>query len=57
VRRYENEVVLSTIEDDIGRVLFGTELDAMGLYGKPLARNSQLWTEDGACCSMAPCDA
>lgn len=45
-RRYENEVVLSTIEDSIGRVLFGTDLDAMGLYGKPMARNSQLWTED-----------
>jgi hypothetical protein len=47
VRRYENEVVLSTIEASIGRVLFGTELDAVGLYGKPMARNSQLWTEDG----------
>jgi hypothetical protein len=47
VRRYENEVVLSTIEDRIARVLFGTELDVMGLYGKPMARNSQLWTEDG----------
>jgi hypothetical protein len=46
VRRYENEVVLSTIEDRIGRVLFGTELDVMGLYGKPMARNSQVWTED-----------
>jgi hypothetical protein len=46
VRRYENEVVLSTIEHGIGRVLFGTELDAMGLYGKPMARNSQVWTED-----------
>jgi Peptidase family M28 len=46
VRRYEDEVVLSTIEDTIGRTLFGTQLDVMGLYGKPMARNSQLWTAD-----------
>jgi hypothetical protein len=46
VRRYENEVVLSTIEDTIGRILFGTQLDAMGLYGKPMAKNCQLWTAD-----------
>jgi hypothetical protein len=45
-RRYENELVLSTIEDRIARVLFGTQLDVMGLYGKPMARNTQLWTED-----------
>jgi len=45
-RRYENEVVLSTIENSIAQVLFGTKLDEMGLYGKPMARNSQLWTQD-----------
>jgi hypothetical protein len=44
--RYENEVILSTIEDTVGRTLFGTELDIMRLYGKPMARNSQLWTAD-----------
>ncbi len=44
VRRYEDEVVLSTIEDDLAKVLFGTSLDDMGLYGKPMARNCQLWT-------------
>jgi hypothetical protein len=45
-QRYENEVVLSTIEDTIGRILFNTELDILGLYGKPMARNSQVWTAD-----------
>ena len=46
VHRHENEVVLSTIEDNIGRILFSTQLDVMGLYGKPMARNCQLWTSD-----------
>jgi Peptidase family M28 len=46
VHRYENEVIVSTIEDTVGRVLFDTQLDVMGLYGKPMAKNSQLWTAD-----------
>ena len=46
VHRYENEAVVSTIEDTIARVLFSTELDVMGLYGKPMARNCQLWLSD-----------
>jgi hypothetical protein len=45
-RRYENELVLSTIEETIPRSLFGIQLDTMGLYGKPMAKNCQLWTED-----------
>lgn len=45
-QRYENEVVLSTIEDTMAKTLFGTELDMLGLYGKPMARNSQIWTSD-----------
>ena len=47
VHRHENEVIISTIEDTIGRVLFSTNLDVMGLYGKPMAKNCQLWTRDG----------
>jgi hypothetical protein len=46
IRRYEDELVVSTIEDSVGRTLFGTQLDVMGLYGKPMARNCQLWTAD-----------
>ena len=46
VHRYENEVIVSTIEDTVARVLFSTKLDVMGLYGKPMAKNSQLWTTD-----------
>jgi hypothetical protein len=46
VHRYENEAVVSTIEDTIARVLFSTDLDAMRLYNKPMAKNCQLWTKD-----------
>ena len=44
--RYENELVVSTIDDKIANVLFSTKLDAMGLYNKPMAKNCQLWTGD-----------
>jgi len=46
VHRFENEAVVNTIEDTIARVLFSTDLEVMGLYGKPMAKNSQLWTAD-----------
>ena len=46
ILRHEDEVVISTIEDTVARVLFSTQLDVMGLYGKPMAKNSQLWTLD-----------
>ena len=44
--RYENEIVVSTIEDKVANVLFSTKLEIMGLYGKPMAKNCQLWTRD-----------
>ena len=46
VHRYENEVIVSMIEDTVARVLFSTQLNVMGLYGKPMAKNSQIWTAD-----------
>ena len=46
VHRYENEAIVSTIDDTVARVLFSTELDVMKLYGKPMAKNSQLWKTD-----------
>jgi hypothetical protein len=46
IHRYEDEVIVSDIEDKIAKVLFNTQLEAMGLYNKPMARNSQLWTAD-----------
>ena len=47
VHRHENEILVSTIDDTIGRVLFSTNLEVVGLYGKPMAKNCQLWTGDG----------
>ena len=44
--RYEDNVALSHLEDKVARVLFSTAPDALGLYDKPMARNSQVWTED-----------
>ena len=44
--RYENEIIMSAIDDKVANVLFSTKLDAMGLYGKPMAKNCQLWTGD-----------
>ena len=33
-------------EDRVAHVLFSTQADDLGLYGKPMARNSQVWTHD-----------
>jgi hypothetical protein len=33
-------------EEKLIHVLFSTEADDLGLYGKPMARNVQLWTRD-----------
>ena len=33
-------------EDKLVHVLFSTIPDDLGLYGKPMARNVQLWTHD-----------
>ena len=46
VHRYEDELAVLTHEDKVVRVLFSTDLDAMGLYDKPMARNAQIWTDD-----------
>ena len=46
VHRYEDAVAKSTRVDKITQVLFGTALDTLGLYDKPMARNCQLCTED-----------
>jgi len=46
IQRYEDEITMSTIEDPIGQTLFSTDLDILKLYGKPMARNCQLWDVD-----------
>ncbi len=46
VLRHENELDVLTHADKVARVLFATDLDTMGLYDKPMARNAQLWSDE-----------
>jgi hypothetical protein len=45
VHRYEDELVAAH-EHKMAHVLFSTRPEDIGLYTKPMARNSQLWTDD-----------
>jgi hypothetical protein len=45
VHRHDDELTAIARQDRVARVLFSTELDAMGLYDKPMARNAQIWDE------------
>jgi hypothetical protein len=44
--RWEDELAAGGPEEHLLRVLFSTAPDDVGLYGKPMARNSQIWTGD-----------
>lgn len=46
VHRHEDELAVTAQEDKVAHVLFSTAADDLGLYGKPMARNSQIWTHD-----------
>jgi len=46
VHRDENELELEGRDDKLLHVLFSTAADDMGLYGKPMARNVQIWSHD-----------
>ena len=46
VHRYEDELKVTGQEDRVAHVLFSTAADDVGLYGKPMARNAQVWTRD-----------
>jgi hypothetical protein len=46
VDRFDDELAVGGHEDRIARVLFSAAADDLGLYGKPMARNVQLWTHD-----------
>jgi hypothetical protein len=46
VERFADELAVSGHEDKVAHVLFSTAADDLGLYGKPMARNSQLWTRE-----------
>jgi hypothetical protein len=46
VHRYEDELSIPGRLDHLVHVLFSTAPNDLDLYGKPLARNSQIWTQD-----------
>jgi hypothetical protein len=47
VHRDQDELALIDREDKLLHVLFSTNPDDMGLYDKPMARNVQIWTDEG----------
>jgi hypothetical protein len=46
VHRHEDELAVTQQEDKVAHVLFSPAADDIGLYGKPMARNAQVWTHD-----------
>lgn len=46
IHRHEDELAVSAAEDKVAHVLFSTAASDLGLYGKPMARNSQIWSHD-----------
>jgi hypothetical protein len=46
IHRHDDELAVSTQEDRMAHVLFATGAPELGLYGKPMARNAQIWTCD-----------
>ena len=46
VHRHEDEFAVGGRDEHILRVLFSTAPEDLDLYGKPMARNSQIWTQD-----------
>src|SRR5262249_16077333 len=44
IHRHEDELQVIATEDRITHVLFCADAHFLGLYGKPMARNSQIWT-------------
>jgi hypothetical protein len=54
VLRHEDELAAVTREDHIHQVLFSAHPDDVGLYGKPMARNVQLWSRDFRCILDGP---
>ena len=46
VHRYEDALAIPGREEHLLHVLFSTAPNDLDLYGKPMARNCQIWTED-----------
>jgi hypothetical protein len=45
VERYEDDLAVPGEEVRLAHSLFSTDPNVVGLYGKPMARNSQIWTD------------
>ena len=45
LEQYEDELAVGGHEDRLAQVLFSTDPEIMDLYGKPMARNSQIWSD------------
>ncbi len=46
VFRHEDDLAVVAHEEKLAHVLFSTMPDDLGLYGKPMARNVQMWTHE-----------
>src|SRR5439155_16328237 len=44
--RHEDDLAVMAREEKLTHVLFSTMPNDLGLYGKPMARNVQLWTHE-----------
>ena len=44
VHRHQDELAVFKLQEKIAHILFSTDAYDLGLYGKPMARNSQIWT-------------
>ena len=45
MERFEDDLSVAGAEDRLAHVLFSSDPEIVGLYGKPMVRNSQIWTE------------
>jgi hypothetical protein len=45
IERFKDDLAIAGEEVRLARVLFSSDPDAVSLYGKPMARNSQIWTD------------
>jgi hypothetical protein len=45
IERFQDELEVEGDEIRLAHALFSTDPEVVGLYGKPMARNSQIWTD------------
>jgi hypothetical protein len=55
LHRYQDELNETTGKFKLVKVLFSTETDSLGLYDKPMARNSQIWSHNFEMILDGPC--